>query len=247
MSKESENTGENNESKGFDLPKDYFNDFSASVLNKIEWIKEHKEFPLLEKMKEKHGFIVPENYFEKLEVKQELLLYPLLSSTIKQNNFEVPSSYFEELDASLNAGNEEKVFPILDGIQKINAFTVPENYFHVTAEKIESQLSTKTKVINLFSVKTWTVSAAAILVITLGFWLFSSYFSPAEKDCGSLACIDKSELLKNKNLENVENDELYEVVDTKKLEENLNKKPSENKKTNDSSDQISTDDLPDEI
>lgn len=51
MSKESENTGEYNESKGFDLPKDYFSDFSASVLNKIEWIKEHKEFPLLEKMK----------------------------------------------------------------------------------------------------------------------------------------------------------------------------------------------------
>lgn len=175
------------------------------------------------------------------------MLYPLLSATSKQNNFEVPSSYFEELDASLNTGNKEEVFPILNGIQKTNSFTVPENYFHVSAEKIESQLSIKAKVINLFSVKTWTVSAAAILVITLGFWLFSSYFSPAEKDCGSLACIDKSELLKNKNLENVENDELYEVVDTKKLEESLNKKQSENKKTNDSSDQISTDDLPDEI
>lgn len=247
MSNEPENTGEFNESKGFDLPKDYFNDFSASVLNKIEWIKEHKEFPLLEKMKGKHGFVVPENYFEKLEVIQEILLYPLLSATNKQNNFEVPSSYFEELDAALSADNQEKAFPILDGIQKINAFTVPENYFHVTAEKIESQLSIKAKVIDLFSVKTWTVSAAAILVITLGFWLFSSYFSPVEKDCGSLACIDKSELLKNKNLEGVENDELYEVVDTKKLEESLNKKQSENKITKDSSDQISTDDLPDEI
>lgn len=247
MSKESENTGEYNESKGFDVPKDYFSDFSATVMNKIEWIKEHKEYPLLEKMKGKHGFAVPENYFEELERKNELLLYPILSGIKKQNNFAVPDRYFEQSEELLTVAETEEHLPILSSIHKTNSFNVPDNYFNSSAEIINEKLSVKAKVIHLFSAKTAYTSAAALLVITLGVWLFSHYFQTTEKDCGSLACIDKSELMKNKNLENVETDELYEVIDTKKLEENLNETKKEDNKSGDSSIQISTDDLPDEI
>lgn len=247
MSKEQENNNELNDSKGFHMPDGYFDHFSVSVMNKIEWIKEHKEFPLLEKMKGKHGFVVPDQYFESSEVKHELLLYPQLSSLQKQNNFHVPDQYFEDLESVLEFSNSEETNLLLSGIPKTNSFHVPENYFENNSQKITEQLSVKTKVIQLFTAKTWYTAAAAVFVISLGLWLFSQYFSPVTKDCGSLACIDKSELTKTKNLENVETDELYEVVDTKKLEESLNSPSKENKKINDSSDQISTDDLPDEI
>ena len=69
-------------------------------------------------------------------------------------------------------------------------------------------------------------AAAAVLTIVFSLWIYNAYFNQTEiidGDCNTLACIEKRELLKYK-LENLENEELYELVNTKQLEERLNKK-----------------------
>jgi hypothetical protein len=71
--------------------------------------------------------------------------------------------------------------------------------------------------------------------VVLGIWLYNFYFTPvAVKDCGTMACVDKIDLLKVKHLEGLDNDELYELVNSKKLEQKLEKKPNKNSEKQDS-------------
>ena len=163
----------------------------------------------------------------------------------------------------LISGNELSEFPTLASQKKQNKFSVPANYFESVAKRvvtlIEVEVSSATsKVINLFSAKTW-YSVAALLIIALGLWMYNSYYKLAPvNDCGTLACVDKIDLIKAKYLEidNVESEELYKLVNTKKLEENLEKKSgstnstnsTKNKQNTDSSlNSVSTDELLDEL
>jgi len=235
MSKDFENNDMNKEPNNFGLPEGYFEKSAGSIFNKIEWMEEHKEFPQLAQLKKDTGFIVPGNYFEELENDLELLPYPNLSVQNKEPGFIVPEKYFEQLRVNelskvlLDEENELQQFPFLNTVQKLNAFTVDENYFKDSEQKIISALSANAdaKIIKLFSLKTWYTSAAAILTITFGLWLYNHYFKiETVKDCGTLACIDKADLLKAKMqvLESIDDEELNNLVDTKKLEEKLEKK-----------------------
>ncbi|MBK9283414.1 MAG: hypothetical protein IPM51_03755 [Sphingobacteriaceae bacterium] len=247
MSKNTENNENLENSKGFDVPDDYFTTFSNSVMNKIEWLDEHKIYPYLTSLKGNHGFTVPENYFEKLEIKNELLAYPNLHAVKKEVIFATPENYFDELSVSFESVGQDQPFEHLNAIEKINPFVTPENYFESNQKQIQDKLLSA-KVITLFSSTVRYTAIAALFIICLGVWLFSSYFNFSDKECTSLACIEKSELMKNKNLENIETERLYEVVDTKKLEESLNgENNSAPKSTGDSIDEFDMDDLPEEI
>jgi hypothetical protein len=263
MFENNENKDLNKEPNKFGLPKGYFDNSANSIIQKIEWIEEHKAYPFLSKLKKQSGFVVPTEYFSENESKLELLDFPTLFSLNRTNNFKTPANYFEELE-SLQFSNllidEEKeleAFEKLNAIKKQNNFKVDENYFNASTEKLTTAvLSEKkeAKVIKLFSPKVW-YAAAAVLTITLGLWVYNQYYKVEEfKDCGTLACVDKFDLVKSKNLEALDNDELYELVDTKKLEEKLNNKAdnkSENKNNEKDLDtslkNVSQEDLLDEI
>lgn len=258
MVKNNENNNLNSEPANFGLPQDYFQHSANSIFNKIEWLEEHKEFPFLAKLKKESGFVVPVDYFATSEHKLELIDYPKLNTLNKINAFKTPANYFDELEEKqfikfFTDSENENSFKILNAIPKQANFKVHDNYFSASAEKISTTLLNEKKggrIIKLFSPKIY-YAAAAILTITLGLWFYNNYFMIAEtKDCGTLACVDKVDLLKTKNLENLDNDQLYELVDTKKLEEKLENKTNTKPHKEDvdtSLNNVSVDDLLDEI
>ncbi len=267
MFENNENNELSREPGKFGMPEGYFQKSANSIVQKIEWLEEHKAYPNLSALKKQSGFVIPNNYFNEKETQLELIDFPTLFSIDKTNAFKTPVNYFEELKTvhqfnlrnDANVGSELQSFKKLSAISKQNNFKVNQNYFNAFEEKLTGKLQTEkeARVIRLFSAKTW-YAAAAILTITLGLWFYNQYFKVAEvKDCGTLACVDKTDLVKAKNLENLDNDQLYELVDTKKLEEKLDnktkektesKKDSSNKKEADTSlKNVSTEDLLDEI
>ncbi len=257
MSKNPENNDQNEQPNNFGLPDGYFDRSAASIVNKIEWVEEHKEFKHLSSLKKETGFSVPENYFDKLEEDLELMAYPNLLSRKKDPGFSVPQNYFEEAEVNelgkvlLTAENEISSLDKLNAIKKENSFSVDENYFSDSEKRIISALNNEAKVINLFKPKVMFSAVAAVLTLVLGLWIYNQYFKTVtSKDCGSLACLDKKDLLKGKSLESLDNDELYELVNTKKLEEKLDKKSekrSGTQNTDTSLKNVSTDELLDEI
>lgn len=240
MFENNENNELNREPNKFGTPEGYFKKSAGSIIQKIEWIEEHKVYPFLSALKKETGFVVPQKYFTENESKLELLEFPTLFSLSRINNFKTPANYFEELESSqfsnllIDEANELKAFEKLNAIKKQNNFKVNENYFSTLSEKLTAAVlneKKEAKVIKLFSAKIW-YAAAALLTITLGLWVYNQYYKVEElKDCGTLACVDKFDLVKTKNLEALDNDQLYELVDTKKLEEKL-KNRSEDKTEN---------------
>jgi hypothetical protein len=255
--KENENNQFNGGQGDFGLPGDYFQKSVGSILNKIEWQEEHKQFSKLLQYKNDHGFSVPANFFAKNEQRLELVDLPNLSSLSKTNPFTVPENYFEESESGLLSAhlveeeNELQGFNALNTLSKQPGFKTEAGYFTKNEATLIALLETKktAKVLNLFSAKTW-YAAAALLVVALGFWTYNQYYTPVEKDCGTLACLDKTELINTKTLERLDNEDLYEIVNTKKLEENLNSDAgikNETIKNDSSSREDALDDLLDEI
>lgn len=263
MFENNENNELNREPNKFGTPEGYFKKSAGSIIQKIEWIEEHKAYPLLGALKKESGFVVPQKYFIDSESKLELLEFPTLFSLNRINKFKTPANYFEELETLqlsnllIDEENELKAFEKLNAIKKQNSFKVDDKYFTTSKDKlIAAVLNEKkeAKVIKLFSAKIW-YAAAAMLTITLGLWVYNQYYKVEElKDCGTLACVDKTDLVKTKNLEALDNDQLYELVDTKKLEEKLkNKSEDKSENKNDKKDldtslkNVSQEDLLDEI
>src|ERR1043166_4668549 len=86
---------ENNEGKsGFGLPEGYFQSSAARLRDSVEWLEEHKEFPILLENNRKTGFSVPEYYFKNNEFILELGAYPALEKINRTNPFNVPAGYF---------------------------------------------------------------------------------------------------------------------------------------------------------
>ena len=98
MDKNNENNHLNSEPNNFGLPQGYFQNSANSIIKKIEWVEEHKNFPALEKLKKQSGFIVPNDYFVTNENKLELIEFPKLSALNKINAFKTPANYFNELE-----------------------------------------------------------------------------------------------------------------------------------------------------
>jgi len=229
----------------FDLPDGYFKNSKAGILNKIEWMQEHADYPFLSRLNKENGFIVPEDYFNENAARLELLDSPSLSSIQKLNLFEVPANYFGDSKAKLIAGiDEEKelqAYPALSSIEKKNPFVTSENYFETSKKNILGKNEGGAKIISLFSISV-RYAAAAVLMITIGLWIYNAYFKTqeVEGDCKTLACLKEREIIKYK-LENLSTEEILDgQVDLNKLEKNLNKigtEKSDSTKTADSTDE----------
>lgn len=198
--------------------------------------------------KENSDFGVPEGYFqrsassirEKIEWQEEHREFKTLVNIKGRAGFIVPAGYFE-INGSMV---ENTPYQALSSIIKQNSFIVPANYFNKNAKAVKSLLNGKqnARVFSLFTVR--VSLAAAIMAFVIGVWIYTVYFNGTGKDCGTIACIDKNDLLKSKSIETLDNEELYEVVDPGKLERILQGK--EIKKNTDTN-SISMEDIMDQI
>jgi hypothetical protein len=237
MLNDKENRQNDEQATNFGLPQDYFQKSLANIVNKLAWLEEHKAYPLLSQLKDAKGFVVPANYFEKAEDKLENLAYPKLLDLKKNTSgFRVPNGYFEEAEVSELARVMNEKEKVLMGIPKSQPFITPNNYFEKSAEAVFAMASPKkrTRIISLFSVRT-VMAAAAVLLITLGWWGYDRFINVnTAQDCGTIACIDRIDLLNTRVIENLETEDLYELVNSNKLEEKLNKPESRETKKKDS-------------
>jgi hypothetical protein len=235
MNDDMENSA-SNKNPNFGLPGGYFQKSASSIMDKIQWLEEQKAYPVLLSLKQVSVFSVPENYFQKSELQLELVDYSNLAAINKTNVFLTPDNYFEDVEirelSKVIIDEDIK----LDGFNKQNSFKVRDDYFSKNKKQIRNVLLSQaqpTRIISLFRSRI-TMAAAASLVILIGLWLFQFYNKSSElKDCGSIACIDKADLLKAKNLEGIETDELYELVNDKQLEKKLEQKSSGSNKNKD--------------
>lgn len=232
MSKNEKNNnkkpGENNP---FSLPDGYFNSFSKKMMLKIELAEELKEFKTLSSIEKKLPFVTPENYFASSEARTELSVYPKLAAVKKQNAFSTPELYFENsaeaIKAKIEVAEELKTYPTLYSIEKENAFVVPQNYFEGLSHKLREEMFTAeeetgaVKILHLIFNKKTAYALAAMLVISLGIYFYDSGEESVETNCGTLACLDKSEIFKGNQLLNLDEDALMEMVNTETLSKNL--------------------------
>ncbi len=219
-----------NSNENFGLPDGYFKRSAGNIMNRIEWEDEHKEFPVLTSLKGENGFVVPSGYFSGNETHLELLEYPTLVSASKKHGFAVPAHYFEEAEILEYSKNFVETDHELEGLERLTAlpkrnnFSVSNDYFEVNAKLLASLLEHRreTRIVDLFFSRTAYV-AAAMLMLALGLWIYSVYFTPAPRpDCGTLACVDRNEIFQSKVVESFSDDDLMEAVDASDLEMKLN-------------------------
>jgi hypothetical protein len=74
---------------------------------------------------------------------------------------------------------------------------------------------------------------AAVLVVSLGIYYFSVQQKETFEPCQGLACLDKSDILKEHQLINMDDESLMEIVNPESLSKNLNKNLSEEEKSSD--------------
>lgn len=231
---ENNNNQQDNSSQNFGLPEGYFKRSAGNIMKRIEWEEEHKEYPVLSGLKGRHGFTVPDGYFLKSEARLEMIDFPALSIRPKHTGYALPQHYFEEAETLEYSKNFRDTSDELAGLEKLstlpkqNNFKVGEDYFEVNAKLLASLLEHRreTRIIDLFFSRTAYV-AAAMLVLALGLWVYSVYFTPAPKqDCGTLACIDRHEIFESKVIESFSDDDLMDAVDASDLETSMNGNPA---------------------
>lgn len=210
---------------------------------KIELAEELKEFKILSSIDKTLPFTTPENYFTSNEVKSELSVYPKLSAVKKQNTFSTPELYFENsaeaIKVKIEAAEELKAYPTLYSVNKENSFVAPQNYFEGLSHKLREEIvetkeeSSTVKILHLVFNRKTAYAIAAMLVISLGIYVYDSGEETVEGNCGTLACIDKSEIFKGNQLLNMDEDALMEMVNTEKLSKNLEENLKESGKESD--------------
>lgn len=260
MKKNSDHNPFADDENNFALPEDYFQKSAAKIAAKIEWQEEHKAFPQLADHKAKAttiagGFVIPKNYFSTNETKLELSEYPLLKSLRIETGFSVPLNYFDELEVGelaqklVDSENELNGLERLRLMNKENSFSVKEDYFSKNEAQVIDKLIVKNvaRIIPLNWIR-FVSGIAALLIVVLSYYTYRFYFAPVSlSDCGTMACVDKKELIKTTNLENLEDEELYELVSPQKLEEKLGMEGNKTTLEDSSLKNVSTEDLLDEI
>ncbi len=233
----------------FGLPKAYFDSVSERVFNKMEHEKELAEYKTLSKSRQSK-FTVPQNYFTSLantlEYKYELSVFPELANAKKPVLKALPKDYFENLENKvtdkLELESELKEFSVLSSIPKKNAFKVAPAYFENKAEDVKEkvhsskqELGVVRQLISTLFKPQMAIAASLILIVGISaLW----YFNKKEEiklngDCLTLACLEKNEILNEKNIQDFDDESLYEMVDETALDQQLSdEKTSDSLNTN---------------
>jgi len=208
--------------EGFAVPEGYFDAARMKLVAKAAWQSELDAYPLLASVEKRntnqaHPTAATDDLFDKTLLSE---LYALRSNTV----FEVPENYFEQQASHLTL----ELPSVWLGIPNPQtAFTLPEEYFEQSATKITGQINKEAKgrVISMFRMS--SLAAAAILVVVISVLGYRIYNQPViEGDCGTIACLEKTELLKAKAIETIDNESLYELVNPSDLELQLNGAPN---------------------
>ena len=119
-------------------------------------------------------------------------------------------------------------------------FVAPQNYFDGLSHTIRGKMfegqteeSGFGKIIHLVFSKKTAYAIAAMLVISLGLYFYNSGEENVITNCGTLACMDKSEILKSNQVSNMDEESLMNLVDPVQLSKNL-KEASKNLDKSDS-------------
>lgn len=204
------------ESAGFDLPADYFGSSAEALQNRLQWLEEHREFPALRMAWRETGFQTPENYFEQLDNHLEVLPYQKLQARKRETGFSCPEDYFETAAA-------HPIYTIVANTAPSTGFEVPEDYLNIPVNVSDQAIAPK--IISL-PLKIARYAAAAALLLSMGWWFYSKDAAPLlPKDCGGLACVDRKEIMTDKTIEFLEEEDLNVLVDPMALEKALTTKP----------------------
>lgn len=216
----------------FLLPNDYFSNLTERLINKLECEDELKDYQLLSKINKEQNFTIPENYFEnsknKIEYKYEISNFKKLHKLPKNNLNEPSSDYFNQLEDNLKhkleLDNELQEFQLLNSLEKKNPFHVDSEYFKNLSEKATKENTKKTKgIIKLFQSQLAIAASILLIIGAIVFWKLNNNSSTIiqTSDCKTLACLEKNELLNEKNVEDFNDENLYEMVDIEALDKKL--------------------------
>ncbi len=226
----------------FALPKGYFDSLSTRILNRIEHEQELAVYKTLSENR-KATFKVPDNYFETLantlEYKYELSAFPELENTKKPVLKSLPENYFENLEKKvvdkLELESELKAFSVLSSIPKKNAFKVTPAYFESKTEDVKEKIHSSKQdsgvvrqlIATLFKPQ-MAIAASLILIVGISaIWYFNKKDSTIlNSDCMTLACLEKNEILNEKNIQDFDDESLYEMVDEIALDQQLSEDES---------------------
>jgi hypothetical protein len=176
----------------------------------------------------KPGFGLPGDYFShsaqsimnRIAWETEHEEFPGLRSLKGTTGFVLPENYFVQMSDR----TELLAFESLQGLKKSGTgMGVPENYFTENAGEFERLLTQKeSRIISLRVLRRVTYLAAAILILSAGIWIFKgTIVEKPEVDCGTIACLDKKEIIESKSLESLDDEYLYELADPESIERNM--------------------------
>jgi hypothetical protein len=227
-----------NERLSFGLPSQYFESFETKLNQKLEIENELNEFSVLSSIKKINTFSLPNNYFnsskEKLELEAEFVEYKILKSLKSHLSFSNDLTYQEEFEINLlkkiNYIDELKDFTVLFSIEKKNSFSYPELYFEHVSDLIKEKIHiTKPSfielLIDIIFTKKVALSFSAIAIIMLSWFLYTNHKTEnlIDSNCKTLACLEKQEILNHtKTISSFDDEQLIELVNLKKLNNQLN-------------------------
>ena len=227
-----------NERPSFGLPSQYFESFETKLRQKLEIKNELNKFSVLSSIKKTNTFSVPKNYFnlskEQLELETELVEYKTLISLKSHLDFPIDIAYLESLENNLvkkiHDIDELKDFTVLFSIEKKNSFSYPELYFEHVSHQIKEKIHiTKSSfielLIDIIFTKKVALSFSAIAIIMLSWFLYANHKTEnlIDSNCKTLACLEKQEILNHtKTISSFDDEQLIELVNLKKLNNQLN-------------------------
>ena len=222
----------------FGLPSNYFDSFEFKLRQKLELESELQEYAILSSIQKTNTFSLPKEYFSSLEAKldfqTELVEFPNLQSIKPNLSFPFDSNYHESfknnLIAKIELTKELSEFAILNSINKQNLFICPNNYFENIADEIKEKIhKPKVSVLdNLFHFifnKKMAFSFSVVIIAFFSWLLYPKNITETinEGNCKTLACLEKQEILNNaKAISSFDEDQLIELVNIKKLDNQLN-------------------------
>lgn len=197
---------------GFSLPPGYDDSLARRLANRMACMEEVREYRILYEKKGAQPFVVPENYFN---ATLEVQALHVVVSMDTGNASIVPPGYFDENTDLLHG-----LAVIASKEGKESGFIRPEGYDEAAAKSTVLLLNEKkAKVVHLGRLKRWAV--AALLTLVIGAWLFRVYKTPSGQDCGTLACLEKRDVLKSGEVDVLNEEELLQLVDDEELENSL--------------------------
>lgn len=123
----------------------------------------------------------------------------------------------------------------LDNEPKITSgFTTPEGYFDTFSERVSAKLpAQETKVVSLYTKKTWYYAAAAIIILMLSIPIYNRYAATQEIDTATLenyityqSNISEEEIVNLLDQEDLDKMKLELNVDDAAIEEMLQSNPN---------------------